>query len=355
MAKEIPLVSVIVPMYNVEKYIGECLDSILAQTLQNFELILVNNGSTDNSAAVVKNYLPRFDKRINFIEFLTNTGGASIPRNKGLQLSRGKYVFFMDSDDVLTKTALEEMHVAAENFQADVVYCENYGIFKGAGQISSEKVLIRENALVKEAAIITDDLAERLSYYLRFYFEAPPWLKFSRRDFLIEHDIDFPTTHHEDNLWTFKILCLAKKFVIAPNICYVNRKREGSETASKNDFGKQLRYELERTISGMKNLDDFMSELEFFQVHPEFRYAVLNFYTTIDLNRTTQLCASLPPHVIQEALKNVFAKELDSSGNVALISYLITNSVMLTRNLIAAQQKLSTVTSNGNSFSLGTN
>ena len=354
MKKEIPAVSVVVPMYNTEKYIGELMDSMLVQTLQNFELIIVDNGSTDNGASVVENYIAKFDGRLKFTKIPVNSGNPAFPRNMGLELSRGEYIFFMDSDDVLIKkTALEEIYTVAENFQADVVYCENYGVSQGFGRRLFENVRVRENPLVKETGIISNDLAVRLSYYLQFCFEAPPWLKLSRRDFLIKNHIDFPSTHHEDNLWTLKLLCLSEKFVITPSVCYINRQRDGSETDSRNDFGKQLRYFMDRTVSGMKILDDFMNGLDFFKIHPEFRYAILNFYTTIDLNRTTQLCTSLPPHVIQKALKDTFAEEINGVGNSALISYLITNNIMLMRDLIIANQKISAASA-GDSFNLGT-
>ena len=124
-----PAISIIIPMYNVEKYVGECLDSILAQTFTDFEVIIVDDCSTDKSCAVVKKYMPLFNKnddKLRLIELKKNSGFPSVPRNKGIELARGKYICFVDSDDAITNTALEELFNLAEEFQADVVHCERY-------------------------------------------------------------------------------------------------------------------------------------------------------------------------------------------------------------------------------------
>ena len=86
-------VSVIIPLYNAEKYIGVCLDSLLIQTLKDFELLIVDDCSTDSSPDIAESYLERFDGRLKIVTLPQNTGNASIPRNVELNLSCGKYVF----------------------------------------------------------------------------------------------------------------------------------------------------------------------------------------------------------------------------------------------------------------------
>ena len=95
MVNEIPAVSVIVPMYNTEKYIGELMDSVLAQTLQSFELVIVDDCSTDKSCEIVESYIPKFSGRLQLIKSSVNSGGCAVPRNKGLAVSRGEYVFLL--------------------------------------------------------------------------------------------------------------------------------------------------------------------------------------------------------------------------------------------------------------------
>lgn len=85
-------VSVIIPLYNAEKYVGECLDSLLEQTFQDFEVIVVDDCSTDNSAKIVESYAPKFNGRFMFTILEKNSGSGALPRNKGLLLSRGEYI-----------------------------------------------------------------------------------------------------------------------------------------------------------------------------------------------------------------------------------------------------------------------
>ncbi|MBR1807751.1 MAG: glycosyltransferase family 2 protein [Selenomonadaceae bacterium] len=114
------------PLYNVEKYVGECLDSILAQTLQDFEVIVVDDCSTDSSVAVVESYMSKFDGRLKLTRMKKNSGGAGLPRNKGIEFSCGEYLAFVDPDDTITPTAFEELYTLAKNFDADVVHCEKW-------------------------------------------------------------------------------------------------------------------------------------------------------------------------------------------------------------------------------------
>ena len=79
-----PAISVVIPLYNVEKYVGECLDSVLAQTFQNFEVIVVDDCSTDSSSAIVESYLSKFDGRLAILQTKKNSGCAGVPKNKGL-------------------------------------------------------------------------------------------------------------------------------------------------------------------------------------------------------------------------------------------------------------------------------
>ena len=101
-------VSVIIPLYNAEKYLGVCLESLLIQTLQDFEVIVVDDCSSDNSCAVAESFLEKFSGRLKIIYLEKNTGSGAVPRNEGLRFSRGEYVFFMDADDLIIDNALEK-------------------------------------------------------------------------------------------------------------------------------------------------------------------------------------------------------------------------------------------------------
>ena len=128
------LISVVIPLYNAEKYVRECIISLLAQTFQDFEVIFVDDCSTDNSVAIVESYAPKFGGRLTLAKMEKNSGSGALPRNKGLSLAKGEYIQFLDADDTLIPTALEELYTLAKEYDADVVYCEKHFMSSGAGE-----------------------------------------------------------------------------------------------------------------------------------------------------------------------------------------------------------------------------
>lgn len=115
-----PLISIAVPVYNAEKYLSCCVDSILNQTFKNFELLLINDGSTDKSGKICDEYA-QCDKRIKVIHKSNNTG-VSDTRNCALDVAKGKYIIFMDADDYWTiETALEQLFIIAEEYNLDII------------------------------------------------------------------------------------------------------------------------------------------------------------------------------------------------------------------------------------------
>lgn len=117
-----PKISIIIPVYNVEKYLCECLDSILNQTFQDFEIICVDDGSTDETLEILKNYKNK-DERVFVLQ--QHHSGAAEARNNGIRLARGKYIQFLDSDDYFEPTMLEELYNHAEKYGADLTVCSS--------------------------------------------------------------------------------------------------------------------------------------------------------------------------------------------------------------------------------------
>jgi len=114
-------VSIIVPVYNVENYLAKCLDSLINQTHQNIEILVVNDGSKDNSDQIIQNYARKFPEKIK--PFYKENGGLSDARNFGIDRATGDYIGFVDSDDYVTPTMFEEMVNLAEKHQAKMVIC----------------------------------------------------------------------------------------------------------------------------------------------------------------------------------------------------------------------------------------
>lgn len=121
-----PMVSVVIPVYNVEQYLCECVDSVLSQTMQDFEIILVDDGATDSSGAICDRYGAQ-DPRIRVIH--RKNGGLSEARNTGLDAAIGEYVYFLDSDDYIAPHSLEVLTNLARKEQADVVFFDAFVFF----------------------------------------------------------------------------------------------------------------------------------------------------------------------------------------------------------------------------------
>ena len=124
-------VSVIVPVFNVEKYLRQCLDSILQQTYQNLEIIIINDGSTDGSDAICREYAGK-DSRISY--FAKENTGISDTRNVGIRQATGEYVTFVDSDDWVEHTYVEELHDKLKAYDADIAIT-NYYLFNEADSL----------------------------------------------------------------------------------------------------------------------------------------------------------------------------------------------------------------------------
>ena len=112
-----PLISIVIPAYNAEKYLGECLESILVQTYKNIEIIIVNDGSTDDTAKIIKLYKEK-DPRIR--SFTCKNNGVSSARNRGIKESCGEYIFFVDSDDFLDHDCIEYYYNLIETTGAEI-------------------------------------------------------------------------------------------------------------------------------------------------------------------------------------------------------------------------------------------
>ena len=242
-----PTISVIMPMFNVEKYLRLAIDSILAQTFGDFELILIDDASTDRTLEIAKSF---DDRRIKIIELEKNLGGASGPgvvRNVGIEQASGEYVYSMDDDDVLMPDALQTMLNAAVETGADVVInTRNFLVanndFTRLDEIT--ELLIQDRGDVDP---INTDLKRRLMEEYAFCKSpAAPWNHLYRREFLRRSGIQFrPLEIHDDGIWLIELLCATSNIAKLAEPVYIWRRRDESITHSTmtnfDGFAKRVR------------------------------------------------------------------------------------------------------------------
>lgn len=305
-----PAVSVVIPMYDAGNYIGKCLESLLVQTFKDFEVIIVDDCSKDNSVQIVESYMPKFQNKLTLLHTEKNSGSAATPRNKGLYFSRGEYIFFSDSDDFLAKTALEEMYMLAKDFDADVVYCEKNFEMNDDGS-NVRLVTHQKGKLVEKPTFASKNLGERVNNLLEQDIWGPPWCKLVRRDFLIENEITFPNVFPcEDYFWTLGLFFFAGNFLRVPSSTYFWRQTTKSSIRGKNTDAEKINLWLHPMILGLKYFDNVMNRLEFFRNNIEYRHAVLDFI----VKKMSSMCfrdvMSIPQFMIYGSIKKEFAKDL---------------------------------------------
>ena len=328
-AEERPAISVIIPMYNTEKYIRLCLISVMSQKFQDYEVIVVDDCSTDNSVIEVEKLIPHFDGKLKLIKRSENSGRAGLPRNEALKISRGKYIAFLDSDDMWKPNALLELYTIAEETQAEVVHLEKFYLFNddGTGNFDAKELKIASNEprkyFVDDITFITEDMTKRIRQHVDKRFFWSPWGRFFRRDFLIDNRIEFPAmVYYEDLIFCFKCLCLAKKYVRVPNVVNIIRVRPNSASSQSGAPQKVLADWLNLVIEGMKALDNFMKATEFFIINSEYRYMELKFFMELCLQSVQGLLRNSRPHEIESAVTESLSAV--SVENAALISLLLT-------------------------------
>ena len=200
-----PKVSVIVPIYNVEKYLEKCINSLLSQTLEDIQIILVNDGSKDNSGNIAKEYEQNNKDRVIYVE--KENGGLSDARNYGLKYATGDFIAFLDSDDYIEKNAYEEMYNKAIEENADYVECDF--IWEFPNKIRVDKQYPYKNK------------KEMLSFV-----RVVAWNKLIKRQLITDNNLEFPKgLRYEDVEFTYKLIPFINKFtyVDKPFIHYVQR------------------------------------------------------------------------------------------------------------------------------------
>ena len=225
-----PIVSVIIPVYNVEDYLCECVDSVINQTYKNLEIILIDDGSTDSSGKICDDYAEK-DERVCVVH--KKNSGPSKTRNVGLEHAKGKYVYFLDSDDYIELNALELLVNTAESDAADLVFFDAHSFSDNGVQIKQGYV-VKGTYESKSGYEVLTDLHKNKDYHCVIY------LLFIKQKLITNNKIAFLESAYcsEDMLFTYQLFCQAKKAVQCKNTLYHRRYRSGSIVTS----GKSERH-----------------------------------------------------------------------------------------------------------------
>ena len=282
--EKIPAVSVVVPVYKVELYVRQCVDSILNQTFQDFEIILVDDATPDNSFKICQQFYGDNDK-IKFVRHEKNLGlGAA--RNTGMKHAVGKYICFVDSDDYILPDALKKFYNAAEKTNAEIVHAA------GRYELTQDKPepVRQENLQLKWDKHNQDGFLKNYTPYRLIKHWAMnntwpmAWLCFCRRDFLESYQIEFLPIISEDETFSFALFCLSERYYILHEALYVYRKRSGSimQSFTLDKFSKVI----ESMLVGIVYIENFLKLIPRFEGYEQWREGILNAFFNRFTNNT---------------------------------------------------------------------
>lgn len=246
-------VSIIIPVYNAEKYLPKCLESLENQSFQDFEVIFVNDGSTDGSLSIIETFAQKDKER--FRVFSKENGGQSSARNLALPLVEGEYTTFLDSDDYIDEKYLETLYTAAKQNNSDMV-------------VSGQKKVDEEGKVYLNIDYDTEKYPKCVLRRLNFSG------KLYRTEYMRKHKMKFAVGKtYEDNPFNFKMIFLAKNLIILPYSGYYQVGHPGSTTTKKIQEEKLPYEEIREAIDYIVVHN---SEINDYAV---FEFTVLSFFT----------------------------------------------------------------------------
>ena len=246
-------VSIIIPVFNVEAYLKTCLDSVIKQTFIDYELIIVNDGSSDNSSSIINEY-SNTNENIVFIN--QENQGQSVARNRALDIAKGEYVYFLDSDDYIELDTIETLYTESKLYDLDVLLF-NGDSFHDNFEKSKTKFgsSYTKNGQYSE---ITDGITMFSNLVMNNDYSCSPCLLFVRKKILENKSLRFyDGIIHEDELFTFKLLLTSKRVKHIDKVLFHRRVREDSTMTGSNYLKSYIGYSVV-----LKEMTNFKSSLD---------------------------------------------------------------------------------------------
>lgn len=210
-------ISVIIPVYNIQQHLRECLDSVLGQSYPHLQVICVDDGSTDESPAILAQYAQK-DNRVQVIR--QQNAGPGAARNTGLEAATGEYVIFLDSDDWFEPDFLEKMVDTAQREGADVAICRAVEFDTNSGRELPSQWMMKKQYLPGKLAFAPQEMADHL---FQFTY-GMPWDKFYRRELLTTSGIRYPALKNSEDLaFVYPTLLAAKRIAVVDEVLIHHR------------------------------------------------------------------------------------------------------------------------------------
>ena len=277
-----PKVSLIIPVYNVQDYIEKCMDSVVNQTIDDMEIIIVNDGSKDQSKQKIERYLEKYPK-IKYLE--KENGGLSDARNYGLKFATGEYVAFLDSDDYVEKNTYEEMYNLAKKEKSDMVECDFIWEYPNRIREDIGFLYSSKKEMIEKARVVA-------------------WNKLIKREIIEKANLQFPVgLRYEDVEFFYKIVPYINKVSFVKK-CLIHYVQRGDSIANtQNIRTKEIFKVLDNVITYYKE-NNLYNEYE-----QELEYIYVRFLLCSSLKRMCKIeDKKQRKQAVQETWKNINTK-----------------------------------------------
>lgn len=239
-------VSVVVPIYNVEEYLERCIESLVKQTLEDIEIILVNDGSRDKSGTIAQEFQKKYPDKIKYVE--KENGGLSDARNYGMKYATGEYIAFLDSDDYIEKNAYKVMYKKAKEEDSDYVECDFIWEYPEKSKKDEQIKYANKNEMLAFVRVVA-------------------WNKLIRREVITNNNIEFPKgLRYEDVEFTYKLIPHINKFSYVNEFFIHYTQRQNSIANVQNEKTAEIFEVLDNVITYYKQnnfYDEYKEELEY--------------------------------------------------------------------------------------------
>lgn len=346
-------ISIVIPIYNTEEYLEECLESVINQTYKDYEVILINDGSTDNSLLIANKYANKYN---NIRVINQKNCGQSVARNRGIKEAKGKYIYFADSDDILEKNLLEDCHKKFEENDIDMVMfgykflCKN-GIDE---HLNNKEILIS----LSDEYVSGKDIFKKNIYINDFL--AVVWTQMYKKSFLLENKLFFQEKiFYEDLEFIFKAFLKSKRMIYLNKSMYLYRRRPTSTTTNNvvnnGKYIKSLNTVIDKIIeffNDMDRSDDILEDsvrkylnhiFKILVTYLNKEYIYNKFTEDIQLNINkylNQYCQVFSSKIVEQDCK-FFAEQIIRFGECSdkIVKYIYKNNCNIEKNNIIQIQK----------------
>lgn len=306
--------SIIVPVYNVEKYLKECLESLINQTQKELEIIAIDDGSTDRSLEILKEYEAK-DKRV--VVYTQKNSGQGVARNVGLKAAKGKYIYFVDSDDYIAPETMSICYEIAEKNGLDALLFDANVFVEDVSNADFKPDSFDRDGIVEAGKIYQG--RDYLFHYMNTYPDTTsPCTHYCLKEFIDKYSLLFIQPKYEDVAWRFKLMLCASRVMYMPYKFYNYRYRPNSTMTSKVDYTKCLDFieVLMQMIEDANKYGEFKGEVE--KEYIKMRIAALpGRYRIADLKNQEALIAERTEDLIDR-----FANDFLNNSNTNDLQFL---------------------------------